>query len=227
MKQNTKIVLAASAAAAVAAWYVVIVRGVSSSYKKDGKTLLPQARIDLIKMLAEQRGIEPAVALAILDIESGGAGFSSKTGKVIIRYEPHVFKKYMKNLRGKTVSVPAKRGGQSAEYENLAKASAIDPEIALQSISMGMPQIMGFNFKWGKYKNVFDMWKDFHRNEGAHIRAYFRHMDNYLKPNKLTNYAKNKDFTNFARYYNGAGGVGTYDKKMEKRYKYWVKKGYA
>jgi len=176
---------------------------------------LPKSeRTKKILEIAAARNIPPAVALAIMDIESGGAGFA-KDGRMIIRYEPHIFRKYGKG------EVPAERGGQKAEWRNLEKASAVDHESALKSISMGMAQIMGFNYKMIGYKTVQDMYDALSKSEEAQILSFF----DFIKSRGIEDEARAGKWTAFARAYNGAGQKG-YDTKMEKRHQYYVDRGY-
>lgn len=168
------------------------------------------------RALASQHGIAPSIALAMLDIESGGDGF--RDGRLVIRYEPHVFKK----RAGQTV--PAKRGGQDAEYDNLNRAVAVDRKAAFESVSMGAAQIMGFNHKVVGYPTAEAMWRDFGRSELAQVRAMFR----FLAANKKLYAAiKAGDYPKIAYYYNGPGGVGVYDVKLANRRKVWQNRGYA
>ena len=41
-----------------------------------------------IKEVAKNFGIEPAMFLAFIEVESGGKGFDDATGKIIIQFEP-------------------------------------------------------------------------------------------------------------------------------------------
>lgn len=180
--------------------------------------ILPKdARTKKILEIAAARNIPPAVALAIFDIESGGAGFSSKTGKMIIRYEPHIFRK-----RSGGKEVPANRGGQAAEWDNFARASAVDPEAAMKSISMGMAQVMGFNHKMIGYPTVKAMFDALSSGEEPQILSFF----DFIKSAGLEDEARAGKWTAFARGYNGAGQKG-YDTKMAARYKHYVDRGYA
>lgn len=179
------------------------------------QALPKDARTKKILEIAAERNIPPAVALAIFDIESGGAGFSK--GRMIIRYEPHIFRK-----RSGGQEVPAKRGGQTAEWDNFARASAVDPEAAMKSISMGMAQVMGFNHKLIGYATVKEMFDALSSGEVPQILSFF----DFVKSVGLEDEARTGKWTAFARGYNGAGQKG-YDTKMAARYKHYVDRGYA
>lgn len=172
-------------------------------------------RTKKILEIAAQRNIPAAVALSVFDIESSGKGFA-KDGKMIIRYEPHIFKKYT------SVVVPAQRGGQSAEWANFAKASAVDQEAAIKSISMGIAQIMGFNYKWCGFDSPQAMFNAMSTSEAAQILAFF----DFIRSAKLEDAARTGQWTTFANKYNGPAQKG-YDTKLAKRYQYYVDRGYA
>lgn len=172
-------------------------------------------RTKKILEVAAQRNIPAAVALAVFDIESSGSGFA-KDGRMIIRYEPHIFKKYAGQ------EMPASRGGQAAEWANFAKASAIDPEAAIKAISMGLAQIMGFNYKMVGFDSPQAMFNALSSSEAAQIQAFFE----FIKSAKIEDAARTGQWTAFAVKYNGAGQKG-YDTKLAKRYQYYVDRGYA
>ena len=147
---------AAAAAAALGAYTLL-------KESDDPKELTSEQRIALIQQIAMQNDIEPAVALGVFDVESGGRGF--RKGRLIIRYEPHIFRRRTEKQTGKAEHVEAKRAGQDAEYDNLSRARAINPHIALESISMGSSQIMGFNHKAIGFPDVVSMWEAFNESE--------------------------------------------------------------
>lgn len=180
----------------------------------------PEQRRAVAKEIGAQHGIDPALLLAITDVESSGQGFVD--GRVVIRFEPHVFKKRT------GVDIETKRGGktvklrQDKEYDNLQRAFAIDPKAALQSISMGAPQIMGFNHKRIGYPTVEEMWEAFNASEANHYKGL---SDFFASDKVLLTAARILDLPTVARKYNGSGGVGIYDPKVKKRLDYWKAQG--
>lgn len=182
---------------------------------------------------AEDYNIPPAVALAIADVESGGGSGFAKDGKMIIRFEPHIFKDQTEKIMGKEVAPPLfKRGGQKEEWDMLNAAIAVNREAALKSISMGMFQIMGFNHKLVGYPDVESMFAAYSTDQKAQIKGFFDFCTK-VKGNekqgapdiRLDEAARKGLWTVFARGYNGKGQSG-YDTKMKKRYEAWVKQGY-
>lgn len=184
-------------------------------------------RIKKILASAAKYGIPPAVALAVADVESGGSSGFAKNGRMIIRFEPYTFK----DRSGKDPP-PVKRGGQDREWGMLEAAMQIDREAALKSISMGMFQIMGFNYKTVGYPSVQAMFDAYSNSQDAQVQGFFDFVssvsgDEYQDgPSiKLDEAARKGNFLAFARGYNGRGQKG-YDKKIKARYDHWVSRGY-
>jgi hypothetical protein len=78
----------------------------------------------------------------------------------------------------------------------------------MYSISMGMPQIMGFNHKRIGYKSVKKMFDSFARSERSQIIGLFDFMGG--RNSKMTKALRQKDFSTFARLYNGPGKAAEY-----------------
>src|SRR5690606_7769930 len=126
----------------------------------------------LLTALAGQLNIDPAIAVAVISIESSGRGFDG--GRMTIRFEVHIFlsrcaPNRLAQARQHFFSDPSREwsdpwkhvwrrdpsadwqpvhtGRQESQWEVLDFARQIDPEAALLSISMGAAQIMGFNYQ--------------------------------------------------------------------------------
>lgn len=201
----------------------VILLGVSSFFflqpdelaplitKIGGKTL--QARMKSIweaygpylKPSADRLQIPVSTCAAIIANESSGTGFG-KDGRLLIRFEPKVFKK----RTGQSVEYSHKN--QAAEYESFERAKQVNEMEAYNSISMGMSQVMGFNCKMLGYSNPKDMFIAFQSGVGPQIDGFFKFVEN--KKN-MVKYAQNDDFASFACGYNGSGyRANKYDEKM-------------
>jgi hypothetical protein len=179
------------------------------------KTMDKKTRIQFVSQLATERGIPPAVALAILDIESSGRPFGSD-GRMIIRFEPHHFK----DANGNKIPLEVKRGGQAGEWDTFTRAAAINPDAAMRAISMGEAQIMGFNHQMVGHPTVKSMFDAFNTSHQAQITGFF----DFVKAAKLEDATRTGDWLRFACKYNGSGQRG-YDAKIDARYQYWVKQG--
>jgi hypothetical protein len=178
---------------------------------------------------AKRLNIDPAFALAIISVESGKKYYSDAPNPLetagkppLIRFEPHIFNQQLaksgnetapgkwgtSKLVGRNVDGVSCEGGQNSEIACLNKAININREAAFNSISMGMGQIMGFNAKLSGYTSAEEMFKKFGSAYGgmkAQILGMFKVIENSPAHLKA---AQNKDFSTFARLYNGAS-VGT------------------
>jgi hypothetical protein len=164
-----------------------------------------------IAKLAKEFGYEIAAVKAVIEVESGGSGFDSKTGKILIQFEPHIFKRYTKRVIDNGVDV------QSKEWEAFNEAWKIDKEATMLSTSFGLPQVMGFNHKAAGFKTVGEMVDAFKTGEEAQVRG----MLNFIKSNRHLHKAiKGKDWKLFAYYYNGPKyQINSYHIKLANAYK--------
>ena len=100
---------------------------------------------------------------------------------------------------------------QDQEYDVLDVASGLaGAEIARQCISMGGPQIMGFNHGMLGFGSASEMYDAFQGPEGAHVRGFFSFCENCGTPGQAIGSLRNLDWRTFARLYNGTGQVDTY-----------------
>jgi hypothetical protein len=191
----------------------------------------------LLNSEAKRLGIEFAMAKAITAVEAGGKYFGSD-GRLIIRMEAHVFngeyfgssKKMTKNSAagswgssirsGRKINGVSCGNSQSNEYDCLKAAIKIDETAAYQSISMGAPQIMGFNHKATGYTDAKTMFNSFKLSADNQIYGMFKFIENHAKILKA---AQTKDFNSFGRNYNG-DRTGSYGRKLEAAYKAAKKK---
>ena len=203
---------------------------VRSSYNKYG---------NLLAHLSNKLGIELAASVAVLSVESGGVGIDD--GRALIRFENHLFYKYWgkyneakykqhfqfaagKNWLGHKYRKDPDgdwidfHGDQDKEYDALNFARSLDDEKALLSISMGLPQILGSNSKLIGYDSVQEMFENFNKDIRYHIFGLF----DFFSP-RMIKYLKNKEFVNFAKYYNGQGQARRYGKFIQDYYEAFPK----
>jgi len=196
----------------------------------------------LMKRISLELGIEVESAMAVICVEGGGDGFD-KNGRMIIRFEnhvfwmffgkfhPQVFKKYFKyspNVRRyghqwrEQENKPWQNVHQSqdSEWQVFNFARKLDEIAAMKSISMGAPQIMGFNHKIIGYDSVKEMFENFQKNIVYHLFALF----DFTKavPRRII-YLQNKDFYNFSREYNGTANPSGYQKRLLEYYHIYKK----
>lgn len=196
----------------------------------------------LLESLSGSFGIDPGTALAVLCVESSGKGFEKQNdNRMIIRFENHLFWKYWGKHNseqfhrhfqyGKTVDGKRKvwlghtwrksvddefatfHGSQSKEWDVLDYARSIDNDIALNCISMGAPQIMGFHAKKIGYKSTQDMFESFSSDISGQIEGMFNFFDK-----RMISALKEKDFVRFAGYYNGSGQKVKYGGWIQNHY---------
>lgn len=166
--------------------------------------------------------IEPKLLQAFIKVESGGKGFDSKTGKILIQFEPAWFKKMASYAPTGAWSVNGV-DRQAKEWEAFNNAFAIDREAAMKSTSIGLPQIMGFHWKRLGYSNVGAMWDDFKVSEENQIKA----LEKFIQTDpRLLKAFEQKDWHMMAYIYNGSGyaaqahrlGIVPYNIQLQKAY---------
>lgn len=114
--------------------------------------------------------------LALETVESGGKSFDDK-GRPIILPEPHIFYRETGGRFGEKHFSYPKWGARpyphsyDMRWEMLADMAECDEAAALRSASIGMFQIMGFNYAACGYKTVHDMWAGMTADEDDHLEA--------------------------------------------------------
>ncbi|MEM6989419.1 MAG: N-acetylmuramidase domain-containing protein [Myxococcota bacterium] len=196
----------------------------------------------LMGELAREVGIEDAAAIAVWMAESSGTRQQPK--RMTIRFENHVFFKRWgkanperfdahfrfegrhgeggKRRRGHMFRTGGSRfrevhdGNQGTEYEALALAIELGGKpAAYKSISMGGPQIMGFNHRTLGFATPSAMYDAFQAGERAQILAFFDFLRSYRPGARLIRFLQQGDWLAFARAYNGSAA---YEKKVRKWY---------
>lgn len=186
---------------------------------------IPAPKAEPWAELAEKYGLRPAVVAAVIDIESGGRAFGPD-GRMIIRFENHIFEQYYHNAllydghfsygepvwtdhewRGDGVDwYPVHTGAQSSEWDCFNYARAMGETAAMQSISMGAPQIMGFNYHHCGYLSVQKMFDAFSGSAQAQIEGFFA----YLESTGALAALQAGEYLRFAVIYNGTGQAEYY-----------------
>lgn len=176
-----------------------------------------------IENVAAYLGCEVAALKAVMAVESSGKGFDAKNRPIIL-FEPHVFYRNLGANREEAVSLglaypkwgqhPYPRGND-AQYVRLEAARQINNEAAFRSISVGLGQILGENFRAAGHQSAGEMFVTAADSEGAQLMQ----MAHFIKANKLDDELRAKNWAGFARGYNGAGyAKNAYDVKLAKAY---------
>lgn len=176
-------------------------------------------------------GVDVASVKAVASVESGGSGFikDPKTGKDVpkILFERHImFKRLRDNTSLKSAELAQKypdlvnptsggyKGGY-AEHERLQRAVAIDRDTALESASWGAYQIMGHHWLYLGYTSLQSFINDMYTDQGQ-LDAFVRFI---RADGRLVKALREKDWTTFARLYNGpAYAKNDYHIKMKAAY---------
>jgi hypothetical protein len=185
----------------------------------------------LLQRLSDRLRIEPGVAVAVIATESSGNGFQN--GRMIIRFENH----YFWRLWGKDNANKFKRhfsfseaepwkehqfrpdqnaawqnfhGSQDSEWTVFTKARSLNDDAAKSSISMGLPQIMGANYKLIGYESAPAMFASFSKDERNQILGLFDFIQGPETVSRQVIALQNQDFVAFAEQYNGPGQAAMY-----------------
>ena len=187
----------------------------------------------LIQAECQRLNIDPAVAVAILGVESSGRAFEGE--RMVIRFENHLFLHYWGqhhraqfdcHFTGSSNGSehrwrPDPNGewqpchtNQATEWQVFDLARTLDEQAAMYSISMGAAQIMGFNHAAVGYGTVQAMFEAFQSDVRHQLAALFR----FIEVNRLQDAVRVPDFVAFARRYNGHGQEAIYAPRMQLYY---------
>lgn len=188
---------------------------------------------------AAELGVPADNALAVLLVESGGRAVGAD-GRLIIRFEVHIFRQQMgvqagaegqarsdrhflhdpalawtdlnKHLFRANPAAPWQpvHADQQSEYAALSLARGLNETAALNSISMGAAQVMGFNSALLGYPTAKAMFDDFSAGPRRQLESLFR----FMAAHNLQSAVRNEDFFSFARVYNGTGQPEYYRDRM-------------
>ena len=193
----------------------------------------------LLDVLCNVVGIDPAAAVAVLCVESSGRGFGDD-GRMIIRFENHVFwdkwgKQNADNFNGHYRFNASKRWlghqfcemlggtfgdchrtGQAHEWQVFNFARNLDETSAMRSISMGGPQIMGFNHPLIGYDSVQEMFERFQSDLRWQAIGLFDFVKGAGTTSSMLEALRRKRFDDFATHYNGPGQAAEYGGRIQK-----------
>lgn len=189
---------------------------------------------NLLETLATRLNIPVATVVGVIVAESSGKVFSTD-GRMVIRFENHVFFRYWgkdnpevfdrhfqfnrtsgNNWKGHQWRPNAEsewlavHTNQTREWEVLAFARALDNNAALMSISMGAPQVMGFNHKLLGYESASAMFDAFARSAHAQLIGMFDFVKGSASTSRAIRALQAGDFLTFASIYNGQANAQTY-----------------
>jgi hypothetical protein len=194
----------------------------------------------LLETLSEIVEVDPAAAVAVLCVESSGRGFGDD-GRMIIRFENHVFWnrwgvdhaddfnahfRYNANKKWLGHQFCEGAGGawsdchknQADEWRVFGFARNLDEASAIRSISMGGPQIMGFNHHLVGYETPQDMFKRFQADLRWQVIGLFDFVKGSGTTSPMLQALQRCRFDDFATHYNGPGQAAEYGGRIKKFY---------
>lgn len=180
-----------------------------------------------INEVATSLGCEPAAIRAVCKVEAGGAGFLPD-GRPKILFEAHLFGRLTGHqFDGSHPNISARSWNRALygatgahQYDRLAEAMALDEEMALQSASWGMFQILGTNagicgfVDAGGAPDVYAFVAAMVASERNHLAAFAK----FCQAGAAAEALQTKDWVTFARVYNGPGQVDLYAGRLADAY---------
>ncbi len=180
-----------------------------------------------LRAAAAELEVEPQVLDALARVESAGSGFL-EPGVPKILFEGHIFWKELKKVgidpEAHAAAHPSvvypkwdrtRYLGGRKEYDRLREAEGIHREAALRSASWGAFQIMGFNHAACGFADVEAFVEAQASGAAGQLAAFCA----FLRAQRLVGYLREKNWTEFARRYNGpAYDQNRYDEKLRAAY---------
>jgi hypothetical protein len=190
--------------------------------------MFSQEIIEAICMAATANHWPESALLAVVECETSGKPFEQDGHTPSLLFERHKFYSELKKLQPGKLSAAIRAGlaipkwSRKTQYKDqgtssgrlnvIAKARAIDEEVANRAASWGLGQTMGFNAERLKYEDATHMVGELSRGIAEQIDALVRE----IKTSHLDKYLVAKNFTAFARGYNGPGyAQNSYDTRMK------------
>ena len=167
-------------------------------------------------------GCEVEAIQAVVEQEAGIRGPWDDYGRPTILFERHKFAAHTKSVWNAThpdISNAASGGygKYSAQYPKLFRAATLDESAALKSASWGAFQILGENHAAAGYATVEAFVDAMMTDVKSHLRAFVSFVN---QDRRLVKALKGKDWTTFARIYNGREfEKNKYDTSMATIYK--------
>lgn len=192
---------------------------------------MKQLTNEMIRDLANELGLEPALLKAVQHVESGSNknGFLPD-GRPVLLFEGHImYKLFHEKFPERDMDYLCKNYSQVVyprwdkkkyfgggfEYKRLEIAQVLDKECAFKSASWGMFQIMGFNYALCGCKDVYEFVEKMSKSCEEQIRLMYYFMHN----SKCLQNLKDHDWAGFAKKYNGPGyKENAYDQKLMNAY---------
>ena len=184
---------------------------------------------ELAKQALQETGskIELPALLAFMVVESGGKGFDPKTGKILIQFEPHIFANKTgieRSVHNHYIWDENKVDVQTEEWKAFNDAFKVNPDKAIESTSIGLPQICGIHWQRLGFKSVGEMWDYFKVGELNQVKMLIK----FIETDKnLQQALLDKNWDRVASIYNGKGYKALALKLKREPYDISMAKAYA
>lgn len=190
----------------------------------------------MLKIVSRILGVNEGASVAIICVESSGQGMGPD-GRMIIRFENHIFWKEWGSRHANEFNQhfrfnQAKRwtghmfrqnaqsswqtfhGRQADEWRVFDFARGLHERAAMLSISMGLPQIMGFNFAGIGYESVEEMFNAFQGDIRYQILGLFDFIKGAGTTSPMLTALQRRRYEDFAARYNGPGQAAAYGARI-------------
>lgn len=178
--------------------------------------------------VAEQIGVEVAALKAVVAVECSSRGGFLADGRPRILFEGHIFWRKLaeQGINPEPLAeehpdiiyprwVRTHYRGGAGEWERFGRAATISQSAAIESSSWGMFQIMGFHWRTCGCGSAEEFRERMSTNEKEQMSLAMR----FLQKTGIVEHLKTKDWTNFAKRYNGSGyKANRYDTRLAEAY---------
>ncbi|WP_367718102.1 N-acetylmuramidase domain-containing protein [Nitratireductor sp. GISD-1A_MAKvit] len=184
--------------------------------------------VEEVSRMAKAVAIDPALLLAVAQVESGGRAHALVRGRLepIIRFEGHYFDRRLsgtKLKRARAAGLSSRRAGGVANPRNQAerwalveRAAGIDRQAAYESVSWGVGQVMGAHWSWLGFADVEALVAEARAGISGQVRLMLRYIEKAGLKQALTA----RDWSRFAHGYNGpAYRRNQYAQKLARAYR--------
>jgi len=199
--------------------------------------MFSQEIIDAIVKAAKAEGWPASALLAVVECETSGKPFEQDGRTPSLLFERHKFYSELQKHQPSKLTAAIRAGlaipkwSRKTQYKDqgtsagrlavIAKARAVDEEVANRAASWGLGQTMGFNAERLKYEDATHMVGELSKGIAEQIDALVRE----IKTDNLGRYLKAKNFAAFAKGYNGAGyAQNQYDTRMKAADERWERR---
>lgn len=200
--------------------------------------MFTDTNVKLIVDAASKATIDPAALLSVVECETNGSPFENDGRTPTLLYERHVAYREATKVGKDCLAAFVKAGlaipkwNKATQYKDqgtsanrlalIAKARAVDEEVANASASWGLGQTLGNQYEELGFDSATHLVN--YITEGG-LEAQVKVLIAEIKAKNLIKALNGKDWVTFARRYNGPGyKANAYDTRMAAACKRWARK---